>query len=61
MRGRVSGVRAFAISTLPLGNLLTGALAGLWGAPTVLLIDASASIAIMIAIAIWATELRRRK
>jgi len=61
MRGRVSGVRAFAISTLPPGNLLTGALTGLWGAPTVLLIDASASIAIMIAIAIWAPELRRRK
>ncbi len=60
MRGRVSGVRAFAISTLPLGNLITGAGASLWGAPLMLVIVGSASILITILIAIWATELRNR-
>ncbi len=60
MRGRVSGVRAFAISTLPLGNLITGAGASLWGAPLILVIIGCASILITIVIAIWATELRNR-
>ena len=53
MRGRVSGARAFAISALPLGNLLAGAGASLWGAPTVLIINSSISIIITIFIAIW--------
>jgi len=53
MRGRVSGARAFAISALPLGNLLTGLGASFWGAPIVLIINASASILITIFIAIW--------
>ena len=61
MRGRVSGVRAFAISTLPLGNLLTGAGTSLWGAPLMLVINGSASILITILIAVWAAELRKRK
>jgi predicted MFS family arabinose efflux permease len=60
MRGRISGVRAFAISTLPLGNLITGAGASLWGAPLMLVIISSASILITALIAIWATELRNR-
>ncbi len=33
MRGRVSGARAFAISTLSLGTFLTGYEATLWGSP----------------------------
>ncbi len=60
MRGRVSGVRAFAISALPLGSLITGAGASLWGAPLMLAIVSSASILITILIAIWATGLRNR-
>lgn len=61
MRGRVSGARAFAIGTLPLGNLLTGAGASLWGAPTILLINASAAILSTIALTIWGSELLKRK
>lgn len=61
MRGRVSGARAFAIGTLPLGNLLTGAGASLWGAPTMLLINVSAAILITILVTIWASELLKRK
>jgi len=60
MWGRVSGARAFAIGTLPLGNLLTGAGASLWGAPTMLVINASASILITVLITIWASELLKR-
>ena len=61
MRGRVSGARAFAIGTLPLGSLLTGAGASLWGAPTMLLINVSAAILITILVTIWASELLKRK
>jgi len=57
MRGRVSGIRASAIGTLPLGNLLTGYGASIISAPTMLIINSSVSIAITILVAIWATEL----
>jgi predicted MFS family arabinose efflux permease len=52
MRGRVSGVRSFAISTLPLGNLINGAGASLWGAPLTLVIVSAAAILITALIAI---------
>ncbi len=60
MRGRVSGVRAFAISTLPFGNLITGAGASLWGAPLTLFIISAIAILITALIAIWASQLRSR-
>ena len=60
MRGRVSGVRAFAISTLPFGNLITGTGAGIWGAPLTLFIVSAIAILITALIAIWATQLRKR-
>ena len=60
MRGRVSGVRAFAISTLPFGNLITGSGASLWGAPVTLFIVSAAAILITVFIALWATQLRNR-
>ncbi len=56
MRGRVSGARAFAIGTLTVGNLLTGYGASLFGAPTMLVINSSASIVITILVALWASE-----
>jgi len=60
MHGRVSGVRAFAISTLPFGNLITGAGAGLWGAPMALFIMSAGAVLIAVLIAVWATQLRTR-
>jgi len=60
MRGRVSGLRAFAISTLPFGNLAAGAAAGVWGAPLVLVVISCASVLITVIIALWANELRHR-
>ncbi len=60
MRGRVSGIRAFAIGTLPLGNLLTGAGTGLWGAPTMLLVNSSVAIVMAVIIFIWAPALFRK-
>ena len=60
MRGRVSGVRAFAISTLPFGNLITGTGASLWGAPLTLFIVSAVAILITVLIAIWAIQLRNR-
>lgn len=61
MRGRVSGARAFAISTLSFGTVLTGYEAGLWGAPTALIINASVFILIATLIVVWASELVRRE
>ena len=60
MRGRVSGARAFAIGTLPLGSLLTGAGAGLWGAPAMLLVNSAAAVVIAAIIFIWASTLLRK-
>jgi sugar phosphate permease len=60
MRGRVSGARALAIGTLPLGNLLTGAGAGIWGAPAMLLVNSAAAVIIAIIIIVWASTLLRK-
>ncbi len=60
MRGRVSGARAFAVGTLPLGNLLTGAGASFWGAPTMLLVNSAVVIVIAIIIFSWASALHKR-
>ncbi|MEW6335306.1 MAG: MFS transporter [Thermodesulfobacteriota bacterium] len=60
MRGRVSGVRAFAISTLPLGNLITGAGASLWGAPVTLFAAGAGAVLLTVLIVLWATQLRDR-
>jgi MFS family permease len=60
MRGRVSGARAFAIGTMPLGNLLAGAGAGFLGAPATLLISTSTAVVLIVFIAIWAREIFKR-
>ena len=61
MRGRVSGARAFAISTLSLGTFLTGYEATLWGAPMALIINSSVFIVITTLMVAWAPELARHK
>lgn len=61
MRGRVAGARAFAISTLTLGNFLTGYEASLWDAPTALIINTSVFILITTLMVVWASELVRRE
>lgn len=61
MRGRVAGARAFSISTLSLGNFLTGYEASLWDAPTALIINTSVFILITTLTVVWAPELLRRE
>ncbi len=60
MRGRVSGARAFAISTIVLGNLMTGWTADLSSAALVMVVNCAASILITVLIALWAPQLVRR-
>ena len=57
MRGRVSGTRAFAISTLALGNVVTGYEAALWGAPIAMVVNGCISILITVLIAVWVPQL----
>jgi len=61
MRGRVSGARAFAISTLTLGNFLTGYEASLWDAPTALIINTSVFLLITTLVVVRTSELVRRE
>lgn len=61
MRGRVSGARAFAISTLSLGTFVTGYEAALWGTPMALVINSTIFIAIMIVMVARAPEMARHK
>jgi MFS family permease len=61
MRGRVSGARAFAITTLSFGTLLTGYEVSLWGVPAAFIINSSVFIFIAILIVFWASELVRRE
>ena len=61
MRGRVAGARAFSISTLSLGNFLTGYEASLWDAPTALIINTSVFILITTLMVVWVPELLRRE
>ncbi len=61
MRGRVMGARAFVIGTLPLGNLLTGAGASLWGAPIMLVISALACVLMVVLISFRVPELYKRE
>ena len=61
MRGRVSGARAFAISTLTMGTFMTGYEASVWGVPTAFIINSSVFVLIMVLIVVWAPELMKRK
>jgi MFS family permease len=61
MRGRVSGARAFAISTLSVGTFLTGYEAALWGSPLAFIINSSVFILITILVLAWVPELIRHK
>jgi MFS family permease len=61
MRGRVSGIRAFAVGALPLGNLLTGAGTGSLGAPTMLLVNSAIAIVVAVIIIAWASALVRKQ
>jgi MFS family permease len=59
MRGRVSGARAFAISTLSLGTFLTGYEASLWDVPMAFIVNSSVFILITALLVVWAPELVR--
>ena len=61
MWGRVSGARAFAISTLSLGTFLTGYEAALWGVPMALVINSSVFLLITTLMVAWAPELARHR
>lgn len=59
MRGRVMGIRTGVVIGLPLGNFLAGALAEQVGAPLAQGAYAIASILAMVAIVMWAPNLRK--
>ena len=59
MRGRVMGLRAGVVVSLPVGNLLAGALAERFGAPLAQGAYAAAAMVIMMAIVALAPDLRK--
>lgn len=59
MRGRVMGVRSLAILPLSLGNVVSGALAGWYGAPVAGVVNASLQVLLIAGIAIAVPSLRR--
>lgn len=61
MRGRVSGARTFAISTLSLGNLMHGYEAAVLGVPTAFIANSTVFIVITAFIFFWTPELFRYK
>jgi ABC-type spermidine/putrescine transport system permease subunit I len=61
MRGRVSGARAFAISTLSLGAVLTGYEVSLWGVPAAFIINSAVFLLFAVMIVFWASELVRKE
>ena len=59
MRGRVMGLRAGVVSSLPVGNLLAGAAAERFGAPIAQGVYAVAALLVMVAIVAWMPGLRK--
>jgi predicted MFS family arabinose efflux permease len=61
MRGRVMGLRTGVIASLPLGNLVAGAIAERFGAPVGQGAYAVVAIVVMLMIVVWAPGLYREK
>ncbi len=59
MRGRVMGVRSFAILPLALGNLISGAMASQFGAPVAGMTNATILVVLILATAIVVPSLRK--
>ncbi len=59
MRGRVMGVRSLAVLPLALGSLISGVMAGWFGAPVAGIVNATILVALILAIAIAVPSLRR--
>ena len=57
MRGRVMGLRTGVIASLPLGNLVAGAIAERFGAPIAQGAYAVVAILVMVAIIVWEPKL----
>lgn len=60
VRGRVMGVRMFVIIMLTFGNFLSGLGAAEWGAATIILFNALASMLTTLATVLWAPHLLYR-
>jgi hypothetical protein len=58
-RGRVLGLRSFAIYSYTFGSLNSGAMAGLWGAPWAANINAAIGLALVGILALLAPKFRR--
>ena len=61
IRGRVMGLRIFAVVTMPLGSILMGVGADLWGVATVILVSTMSCILVTALFAFLIPELRRRQ
>ena len=58
-RGRIMGLRSFAILAYSFGSMAAGAIAGLWGAPTAAQVVVFTGITLVLVLATLAPKLRR--
>ena len=58
-RGRVMGLRSFAILAYSFGSMAAGAIAGLWGAPAAAQVVGFTGITLVLALAVVAPKLRQ--
>ena len=58
-RGRVMGLRSFAILAYSFGSVAAGAIAGVWGAPGAAQVVGFTGIALVLALAVVAPKLRQ--
>jgi hypothetical protein len=58
-RGRVMGMRGQAIATMPIGSLLMGIEANIWGAPFALALNGAVYGLLMVGMAIILPQFRR--
>ena len=58
-RGRIMGLRSFAILAYSFGSMAAGAIAGVWGAPTAAQVAGFTGITLALVLAVAAPKLRR--
>ena len=58
-RGKIMGLRSFAILAYSFGSMIAGTIAGVWGAPVAAQVVGLTGITLVLVVAVLAPKLRR--